>query len=84
MENDDLIGLLGILTLVFALFSGGVYGAFRYGKTVERRALTSALKQELTEAYFDGLNDGVDLGRTKGWADGVRECDTLPMFSGRY
>ncbi len=84
MDNNDLIGGLLVLAVIWLVGVGLICGAYKYGRYSERISLMTALQDALGGAYEDGVKDGRAVGLTKGWADGVRECDQEDLFVGHY
>lgn len=61
-DNDIWLGLSGLVVLL-ALITGLPYGAYKYGRTVERRLLMQYFSQMVSDTYNGAYQDGFTMGK---------------------
>jgi len=69
METNDYGTEESLIPLLFvtAMIMGMLFGSYKLGRSLERRALTAALADTIQSVYMDGKTDGMAgcLQRTK-------------------
>ncbi len=76
LEDDIFVGVCGLVILILVV-GGYSYGMFRYGRYVERKALTSLFITMTEATYNDGYNDGGKVGYAQGKKAGLKTCDDV-------
>jgi hypothetical protein len=70
-DQDKDIIFSSVTALILLTIAGGMlYGTYRTGRSLERRALTKALVASIEDTYQDGYKDGYKTGHMVGYKEG--------------